>query len=91
MKLIKKAKNEVVLPQYVVGETVTLHRSMHDGRGQDHCWAEYGVVEKVNRVTVDIRLSTDGVIRLDKRGEPGYRLEKGKQHPIVNEYYTNCR
>jgi hypothetical protein len=91
MRTIRKAKNEVVLPQYVVGETVTLHRSMHDGRGQDHCWTEYGVVIKNNKVTVDIRLNTDAAIRLDKRGEPGYRLEKGTQHPVVNEYYTNCR
>jgi len=90
MKRIRTTKTEQEQVMYVVGETVTIHRACGDGRGAAHHWAEYGVVVKVNRVTVDIRLNTDGVIRLDKRGEIGYNIVKGKQHPIVNQYTTNC-
>ena len=76
MKKIKKAKKEVVLAKYEVGQKLQLGHHWHDGRGQGGTeWRPVTVV-KDNKVTVDLLVDENGiVIRFDKRGELDYALK----------------
>lgn len=76
MKTIKKAKNEVVLEKYEVGQKLQLGHHWHDGRGEyGTTWQEVTVV-KDNKVTVDLELQCGDIARFDKRGEFNRTLKK---------------
>ena len=76
MKTIKKAKKEVVLAKYEVGQKLQLGTHWWDGRGgYGTVWQPVTVV-KDNKVTVDLLVDGNGiVIRFDKRGELDYALK----------------
>ena len=84
MKTIKRAKNEVTLETFRVGEAVTLHTFGHDGRNGTIRNHHHAAVVKDNKVTVDIELPTGEVVRFDKRGEFGALLERGHVEGIVD-------
>ena len=84
MRTIKKAKNEVVIPKYVVGEKLSLSTWQHDGRGQSiRHWQTVTVVQD-NKVTVDLLKANGDVVRFDKRGEFGALLVRGHVDGIVD-------
>lgn len=76
MKTIKKAKNEVVLAKYEVGQKLELGTHWEDGRGGYGTLWRPATVVKDNEVTVDLLIDENGiVIRFDKRGEIDYVLK----------------
>lgn len=75
MKTIKKAKKEVVLAKYRVGQNLELGTHWHDGRGGYGTTWQPVIVVKDNEVTVDLLDETGIVVRFDKRGEVDYALK----------------
>ena len=74
MKLIKKAQpvkinlNEI----FTVGQKIKLNKGYHDGRGGYETAQFTYIVEKINRVTIDITAPSGNTYRFDPLWEDGF-------------------
>jgi hypothetical protein len=68
-RLIKKAEVKVVVKKlsdmYEIGEVVSWSKTVHDGRSYDS-WEEVGDIIKINRSTVDVKISNGDIYRVHK-------------------------